>query len=136
MSKLRLPANLKSFETFRTFILQELERENGSEELVHRVDLAIEEVLVNSISYAYPNGEGEIEVECFYEGPGEFLVTVKDWGVPFNPLDQASPDLSADISSRRVGGLGIYLVRQMSDRQTYEYRNGGNVITLLFLKRE
>ena len=62
-------------------------------------------------------------------------MTVRDWGTPFNPLDSAAPDLSADISSRQVGGLGIYLVKQMAGRLTYEYRDGGNVLTLWFEKK-
>ena len=134
MPTLRLPASMESFEPFRSFVLKELEREGGLEELVPRVDLAMEEVLINAIDYAYPQGEGEIEVECIVEEPGIFRVTVTQWGVPFNPLDQADPDLSTDISERRVGGLGIYLVKQMTGRSTYEYRDGGNVLTLWFEK--
>jgi len=135
MSTLRLPASMESFGYFRSFVLQELERVNGLEELVPQVDLVMEEVLVNAINYAYPKEEGKIEVECLAEGPGRFRVTVRDWGVPFNPLDQAAPDLSMDISSRQVGGLGIYLVKQMAGRLTYEYRDGGNVLTLWFEKK-
>ena len=134
MAKLRLPASMESFESFRSFVLRELERRGGLEELAPRVDLVMEEVLVNAINYAYPTGEGEIEVECLAEGPGRFCVRVKDWGVPFNPLEQDTPDLSADISSRRVGGLGIYLVRQMAAGLAYECREGGNVLTIRFEK--
>ncbi len=135
MSALRLPASMESFGSFRSFVLQELERESGLEELAPRVDLVMEELLVNAINYAYPKGEGKIEVECLAEGPGRFRVTVRDWGVPFNPLDQAAPDLSADISGRHVGGLGIYLVKQMAGRLTYESRDGCNVLTILFEKK-
>ena len=135
MSILRLPASMESFGSLRAFVLQELERQSGLEELAPRVDLVMEEVLVNAINYAYPKGEGEIEVECLAEGPGKFRVMVKDWGVPFNPLDQAPPDLSMDISSRRIGGLGIYLVKQMAGRLTYECRDGGNVLTIWFEKK-
>jgi serine/threonine-protein kinase RsbW len=135
MSTLRLPAAMESFGSFRSFVLQELELENGLEELIPQVDLVMEEVLVNAINYAYPKGEGKIEVECLAEGPGRFRVTVRDWGVPFNPLDQSAPDLTTDISSRPVGGLGIYLVKQMAARLTYEYRDGGNILTLWFEKK-
>ena len=62
-------------------------------------------------------------------------MTVRDWGVAFNPLEQAPPDLSADISSRHIGGLGIYLVKQMAGRLTYECRDGGNVLTIWFEKK-
>jgi anti-sigma regulatory factor (Ser/Thr protein kinase) len=134
MPTLRLPASMESFESFRSFVLREMERESGLEELVPKVDLVMEEVLVNAISYAYPQGNGQIEVECVADGPGRLRLTVKDWGVPFNPLDRAAPDLSMDISSRQVGGLGIYLVKQMASRLAYEYRDGGNVLTLWFEK--
>ena len=63
---------MESFGSLRSFVLQELERQGGLEELAPRVDLVMEEVLVNAINYAYPKGEGEIEVECLAEGPGSF----------------------------------------------------------------
>jgi serine/threonine-protein kinase RsbW len=134
MSTLRLPASMESFEPFRSFVLQQMERD-GLEDLFPQVDLAMEEVLVNAIHYAYPRENGEIEVECGAESPGRFYVAVRDWGITFNPLEQPPPDLSADISSRPVGGLGIYLVRQMAARLTHEHREGCNVLMLWFEKK-
>ena len=58
MAILRLPASMESFGSLRSFVLQELERQGGLEELAPRVDLVMEEVLVNAINYAYPKGEG------------------------------------------------------------------------------
>jgi len=132
---LRLPASIESLESFRSFVLHEMDCLDGFEELVPKVELALEEVLVNVISYAYPEGEGEIEIECLAESPESLRITVKDWGGPFNPLDHAGPDLTADISSRKVGGLGVYLVKHMADRLAYEYRDGANVLTVWFLKK-
>lgn len=134
MSRLRLPASMESFGLFRSFVLEELERTGELDDLVPKVDLVLEEVLVNAIHYAYPGAHGELEVECLSESPGKFLVTVKDWGIAFNPLDQAPPDLSSDVSSRQVGGLGIFFVTQMTERLHYEYRDGGNVLTMWFQK--
>ena len=134
MPTLRLPASMESFESFRSFVLRELASEKGLDGLVPQVDLILEEVLVNAINYAYPPGKGEIEVECLAEGPERFRLTVRDWGTPFNPLDRPDPDLSADIADRQVGGLGIYLVKQMASRLTYEYRDGGNTLTIWFEK--
>ncbi len=134
MSSLRLPARMESFGPFRSFVLTEMERTGDLEDLVPRVDLVLEEVLVNAIHYAYPGDHGEIEVECVSETPGGFRITVKDWGIAFNPLEQAPPDLSADVSRRQVGGLGIFFVKQMTERLHYEYREGGNVLTMWFQK--
>ncbi len=136
MSTLRLSASMESFETFRSFVLREMNRERDLEELIPQVELVLEEVLVNVINYAYGQGNGDIEVECGAEGPGKFHVIVTDWGTAFNPLDQADPDLSTDISNRRIGGLGIHLVKHMATRLNYERRNGGNILTLWFEKKD
>ena len=135
MATLRLPAVMESFESFRSFVLQQMEREGGLEGLFSQVELALEEVLVNAISYAYPQGSGEIEVECRADGPGRFYLALRDCGVAFNPLEQAPPDLSKDISSRPIGGLGIYLAKQMAARLSYEHRDGCNVLMLWFEKK-
>jgi anti-sigma regulatory factor (Ser/Thr protein kinase) len=50
--------------------------------------------------------------------------------VPLNPLDQPAPGLTTDIANRRVGGLGIYLAKQMARRLVYEYRDGANTLTI------
>ncbi|MDR3568788.1 MAG: ATP-binding protein [Syntrophobacteraceae bacterium] len=134
MVTLRLPAVMESFGAFRSFVIEEMEREGDLRELIPGVDLVLEELLVNVIHYAYPKGEGEIEVECGACGSGKFRVTVKDWGNPFNPLEQADPDVTADIDSREVGGVGIFLARQMASRLNHAYRDGGNVITAWFEK--
>lgn len=132
MVSLRLSARMESYGVFRSFVVEQLERESGLKELIPKVDLVLEEVLVNAVNYAYPDGNGEIEVECEVAGPKEFRLTVRDWGAPFNPLEQADPDLTADIDSREVGGVGIFLVKQMTSRLHYEYISGANVLTAWF----
>lgn len=134
MSKLRLPATIESFGAFRSFVLEEVEKSCCLEDLVSQVDLVLEEILVNAIHYAYPGDHGDIEVECQAENSGKFRLTVKDWGIAFNPLEQAPPDLSSDITCRQVGGLGIHFVKQMTERLHYEYLAGCNVLTMWFQK--
>ena len=130
MATLHLPAAMESLESFRSFVLRELGREKGLDGLAPQAELISEEILVNAINYAYPLGNGEIEVECMAEGPEMFRVTVRDWGVPLNPLDQPAPDLTTEVGNGRVGGLGIYLAKQMASRLTYEYRDGANTLTI------
>ncbi|RJQ59744.1 MAG: ATP-binding protein [Desulfobacteraceae bacterium] len=132
MESLRLPAKLEHLESLISFAVQEAERMKLSEEEVFSVKLALEELLVNSISYAYPSGQGEIEIACFSADEGAFSVLVRDWGPPFNPLEMDEPDLSQGISEKRVGGLGIYLVRQMTKELTYRREGDANVLTLRF----
>ncbi|MGC9194609.1 MAG: ATP-binding protein [Syntrophobacteraceae bacterium] len=132
MAVLRLPASIESFEPFRSFALAELERESGLAALLPRLELVLEELLINIINYAYRGGEGEIEVECEAPNPKEFRLRIRDWGAPFNPLEQQNPDLSADIQSREVGGVGIFLVKQMTSGLTYQRLNGANILTAWF----
>lgn len=101
--------------------------------------LVAEELLVNVFSYAYPDGgEGEAEISIsVVEEEGEEMLqfTVRDWGDPFNPFEEVStPDLSLDIESRPIGGLGIFLIKQVSQRQHWSYEDGTNFIRILFSK--
>lgn len=132
MPILRLPAKIESFEALRSFIIEEIKRRGVIGELIPPVDLVLEEVLVNVINYAYPGADGDVEVECASDGPGTFRLTIRDWGAPFNPIEQADPDLSTDIAERRAGGLGIFLVKRMTNRLHYEYTGGANVLTAWF----
>ena len=59
--------------------------------------------------------------------------TVRDWGEPFNPFEEAPvPDLTLDIEGRPIGGLGIFLIKQVSQKQCWTYEDGTNYIRILF----
>lgn len=90
--------------------------------------LALEELATNLAMHA-PGAEHAVHVEC-RATPRELLVCVEDDGPPFNPLDTPAPDLEAPIERRRVGGLGIHLLRELSDRFEYERSRGRNRVTL------
>lgn len=136
MGVLRLPAKLESLESFRALVLGETEGKHGLDALAPDLDLVMEEILTNIIFYAYPEGEGDIEIECDVLNSRELKVAIRDWGSPFNPLDREAPDLSPDISEREVGGLGIFFVRQLTREVHYERKDGANVLTLHFSAQE
>jgi anti-sigma regulatory factor (Ser/Thr protein kinase) len=89
-----------------------------------------EEVVVNVIQHGHcmPVREA-IEVEVGLEG-SEMEVTVADSGIPFNPLDAPVPDLGAGLAERKVGGLGVHLVRGLMDEVEYERSEGHNHLRL------
>jgi serine/threonine-protein kinase RsbW len=96
------------------------------------IELVMEEVVVNVCKYAYPEETGQVEVRC--EGDGTALrIRITDEGVPFNILNAAEPDLSADIMERQVGGLGCFLIRSMSDGVEYRRQGDRNLLELTFL---
>ena len=61
---------------------------------------------------------------------GEVILRFADDGKPYNPLLREDPDITLPAEERSIGGLGILMIRRMTDRQAYEYINGRNLLTL------
>lgn len=94
------------------------------------VRLAVEEAVVNVINYAYTNAsEGTIWVEA--KSDEEWLkFIISDEGVPFDPTEALQADTTLSAEERPIGGLGIYLVRQLMDSINYERIDNKNILTL------
>ena len=100
--------------------------------LGYTINLALEELLTNTISYGFDSKSGPshaIEVRIRREGE-EVVIEMSDNGRPFDPLQAPAPDLDASIEDRLVGGLGVYLVKTMMDDMQYSYKDGRNRVTL------
>ncbi len=92
--------------------------------------LAAEELVVNVVSYAYPQGkDGYLDVEIEKDADSIVLRFI-DGGVPFNPLEQKPPDITASKKDRKIGGLGILFVIKMMDEVGYAYMNQENILTI------
>ncbi|EKE78059.1 ATP-binding protein [Oceanibaculum indicum] len=105
--------------------------ENGlAPDIAYAIELAIDELVTNAISYGYPDGAaGTVTVEVAIESDRIVLV-VRDDGIAFDPLAQApEPTLEGNVEDRPVGGLGLHLVEAMMDEVAYERRNGENRLT-------
>jgi len=101
------------------------------ESLRFKLQLSIEEVVENVVRYAYDGGIGWLEVSTHLDNDSLVLtVEMRDAGVPFNPLEQPDPDTTLAAEEREVGGLGIYLCKQLMDSISYRYENGNNVLTM------
>lgn len=133
---LSLPGAPESLDPLRNFVLAQALAAGLDEALRARIDLVVEEVLLNIFHYAFDKGQaGTVAVGCGKAPEGEFLMRVIDPGRPFNPLAQPPPDLSLDIADRNIGGLGILLARQMSSAMTYRRRDDQNILDILFASR-
>ena len=99
-------------------------------ELLGIIRLAAEELVVNIVDYAYPEGGDDyLDVEIVRDEES-ITLRFRDGGVPFNPLAKESPDTSLPIEQRRIGGLGIFLVAKKMDSVEYEHVDGENVLTV------
>ena len=91
--------------------------------------LACEEIIMNVTSYAYPDStDGFLDVAI--QKTDRVTIRFEDGGVPFNPLAQQKPDTSQSWKQRRIGGLGIFLVRRKMDDVRYTYENQKNILTI------
>lgn len=96
---------------------------------IFKIQLAVEEIIENVVRYAYENGSGFMEVSTEKDGD-TLIICFKDAGKPFNPLDKPDPDITMSATDRPIGGLGIYLCKQLMDELNYEYKDGCNTLTI------
>ncbi len=132
MERLRLPAKLPSLARFREFVDRSAVAAGASPELLLKIELVLEELLVNHVLHAYGDGEGDSDVACFCPTPDQFCLEVVDEAAPFDPLGHASPDLTLAPADRPIGGLGIHMIRSLADEISYRREAGKNVITVCF----
>lgn len=106
------------------------------EALGPKIELAVEELMVNVCRYAYGEAGGDVEVACRrvnFDGKPCMIIAVRDWGRPFDPFGQSpDPDMGSPIPDRPVGGLGVYLVKTLASHYCYGYTGGANTSELLF----
>jgi serine/threonine-protein kinase RsbW len=102
-----------------------------SKKYIVETTLALEEVVSNIIAYAYSDCKDQfIKISVIPPINGALVLRVEDSGRPFNPLNVAEPELSYDLESCDIGGLGIHLVRKLMDDVSYEYRERKNVLEM------
>ena len=125
-----LSNDMESVSHLSAFVEEVAEAVGFDAPMVMNLNLAVEEAVVNVINYAYPEGtKGNINIEaCANDVRLKFTIT--DTGIPFDPTAIKDADTSLSAEERPIGGLGIYLVRQLMDSINYEYADGHNVLTL------
>lgn len=107
--------------------------ENGLEaRLAFDINLALEEIVTNIISYGYKDIKGDDAViDIFFNLQSDTLeITVKDQAVPFNPLELPEPETDLSVEDRPIGGLGIHLVRKLMDSLSYRREDDSNLLIM------
>ncbi len=95
-----------------------------------QLTVALEEIFINIAHYAYPHPPGQLELGLEYDN-GTIKMCFMDSGTPFDPLAKPDPDVTLSAEDRKIGGLGIYMVKKSMDNVTYEYKDGKNILTLI-----
>ena len=107
-----------------------LDRHTVPREAILRVTLAIEEIVANIVKYGYDDtGPHTITVNLALF-PDTIRLQVKDDGHPFDPLRMPTPDIHVPLEQRKVGGLGLHLVREIVSQIAYRRENGANILEM------
>ena len=98
---------------------------------VMKFQLVIEEMVSNVIFYAYDPQQQEAAIELrFTWEAGTVSILLRDWGKPFDPTAKEDPDITLSVDDRPIGGLGIFMVKQLMDEVRYERVGSSNLLTL------
>ncbi|MDH6359105.1 ATP-binding protein [Parabacteroides sp. PF5-9] len=101
------------------------------EKLCMRLKLALEEAVTNIIQYGYRNEKNkEIQV-CLKKESNCLFITIIDEGFPFDPTEKEAPDTTSSAEERPIGGLGIYLIKEIMTEVKYTREEGKNVLMMI-----
>ncbi|MBP5497313.1 MAG: SpoIIE family protein phosphatase [Bacteroidales bacterium] len=107
-------------------------QENLDPSLLPQLNLALEEAATNVIMYAYPEGEKGTADLTLDIKDGHIIATLSDAGVPFDPLQLPDTNLNVSLEERKIGGLGIHLIKEIMSEIEYEYKDGKNVLNMTY----
>ena len=128
--ELRIKNQMAELEKVNQFI-DEIGEELGlGMELTMNLNLVMEEMVVNVISYAYPEGsDAEIELLA-YSDAKELTLVLSDQGREFDPTAKKDSDMSVNPAEREIGGMGIFIVKNLMNKVTYQRLEGRNLLTM------
>jgi serine/threonine-protein kinase RsbW len=132
MKRLILPASAGSISALSEFVRGGAVAAGIAESELAKLDLVLEEILINVARYAYGPETGAVEVAYAQAGPCKLHVEIADYGRIFNPLTADPPDLSRGLADRPIGGLGVFLVKRMVDSIAYRREGDQNILSFKF----
>lgn len=131
MNNFQVPANEKLIDEMIKPIISSLEENDIAFKCIYQINLALEELFVNISKYAYSDNEGIIDISYeISDNPKQLKVIIRDKGKEFNPLAKEDPNLNVSVQERKIGGLGIYIVKNMVDDIKYHRANDENVLEI------
>ncbi len=131
MKELTVEAITENIDVVTDFVNEQLLQAGCPPKTMSRIDIAIDELFGNIANYAYHPGVGPatVRVELKHD-PLSVVITFIDRGIPYDPLKNEDPDVTLSAEERKIGGLGIYMVKKSMDGIRYEYKDGQNILII------
>jgi serine/threonine-protein kinase RsbW len=125
------PGRFESLAAISKFVKAMAQKAGLDEQAMYDVELAVDEAASNIIEHAY-GGEGRGDIQCACDIQDNCLViTFEDTGKPFNPQQVPEPEIHTPLMERSSGGAGLYLMKKIMDEVRFEFKQGGNILTLV-----
>ena len=124
-----LPNDIATISQLSEFVETVCEEKGLDMALTMNLNLALEEAVVNVMSYAYPDSQGDVKVDIIIDDQ-KVVSILTDSGIPFDPTQKGDVDTTLPAEERPIGGLGIHLVKQIMDKVSYQYVDNQNILTL------
>lgn len=132
---MQFAAKFEYLDEIRDFVGDIARSGKFSDKDVYNIQLASDEAASNIIEHAYEGvNDGVLEISCGLKNDVLTIILV-DHGESFDPSDVPMPNLKADLSERKIGGLGLYLMRKLMDEVYYDADQQNNRNTLTLIKR-
>lgn len=132
MPEMTVKAAPEQLDAVVDFVNGQLAALNCPDRFCFDVNMVVDELLGNIIRYAYGSETGTVTVRVeLQEAQPGLILTFLDHGAPFDPLTAEAPDTtSRSVWERPIGGLGLFMVRNLVDEIAYARRDGQNVLTV------
>ena len=126
--ELLIDARTENLDAALNFVTGELEAALCPIKLQTKIAIAVEEIFVNIAHYAYNPETGSVIIRIAVDD--EAVIEFEDTGIAYNPLEKEDPDITASAAEREVGGLGIFMTKQLMDSVLYKREAGKNILTV------
>ena len=95
--------------------------------IANKINIVFDEIYANIVNYS----KATLATVSYSIENGKLCISFTDNGIPYNPLNAAEPDVALSAEDREIGGLGIFMVKKMTESMEYEYKDGKNVLALV-----
>ncbi|UCE82696.1 MAG: ATP-binding protein [Deltaproteobacteria bacterium] len=131
LSELKLPAEISNLRDFINLVSKCAEEQGVSPGRITEIGVATEEALVNICMYAYQGATGDVKVSCMLDDENRFVIEIEDTGMAFDLLGVGDPNLTDDIAEREVGGLGVFIIKELMNEVQYRREDNKNILKLV-----
>lgn len=130
MQTLTLHNDVSEMVMLTPFVEESCDLLGVSPDVSFQLNLVLDEAVANVVNYAYSEPGHELQVTMDRVGD-QLVVQIVDQGVPFDPTTESeTPDITLSVEERPIGGLGIFLIKEMMDVVEYERKGDSNVLTM------